>query len=284
MKNKTNLTTQLLVTLFLTATLGSLGCGSTTTTSTESSSSAGSVSNAPSGTTFTDTDGNTITSFTEGQAVILEDTAGKTVFKFSPTADVDLTNVTAARDSSTSVVHFPASTDKTGISGSVTLSIPCSSSDTAVRVCPNATAASAVTSGCTGEITLTTSSPTSGNYTWANTSRSGSTDCTVTADIDNFGTGGAGIQCAFTVITKEATQSLIQSYDTDPLPSAAITALKAGCTASTSVLATLMEAFLCSISADPSLASDSDVQNDIDNLEHMDTSDLSGSCTVIDAL
>ncbi|MBI2066711.1 MAG: hypothetical protein HYT77_01685 [Deltaproteobacteria bacterium] len=45
-----------------------------------------------------------------------------------------------------------------------------------------------------------------------------------------------------------------------------------------------MEGFLCQIEADISLASDAEVQGDVDNLEHVDLSDLTGSCTEINLL
>ncbi len=98
------------------------------------------------------------------------------------------------------------------------------------------------------------------------------------------GDGGTGSSCTETLTTKSEIRALIQSYDTDPPPADAITALQAGCDASTADMDAFTEAFLCSIEATTSFNTDSDIQDDIDNLEHMDSSDISGSCAEINVL
>lgn len=90
--------------------------------------------------------------------------------------------------------------------------------------------------------------------------------------------------CVETYTEKEDIRSLIQSYDMDPLPNEAVTALKAGCAASSTDLEIFMTDFLCAIEASTSFKNDSDIQEDVDNLEHMDTSDLENSCVEIEAL
>jgi hypothetical protein len=90
--------------------------------------------------------------------------------------------------------------------------------------------------------------------------------------------------CVENYTEKAAIRSLIQSFDVEPQPSAAKEALKSGCAASNMNLESFMTKFLCEIEASTSFNDDSDVQEDVDNLEYMDTSDLEGSCTDIEAL
>lgn len=84
--------------------------------------------------------------------------------------------------------------------------------------------------------------------------------------------------CTETYSTKEEVQARIQELDTTPLAQATIDAFEAGCAASKTDAAEFMEAFLCSIEASASFASDADVQNDVDNLECIDIDNLQHSC------
>lgn len=91
---------------------------------------------------------------------------------------------------------------------------------------------------------------------------------------------------------KASVRNKIQSYDTDSMPTEAVEAIKAGCDAfltrdvcgcpacsCPSDVEVFTDGFLGAIGVDdPALASDSDIQEDIDNLEGVDTSDLEGSC------
>lgn|GEM_PF-5181783 len=153
------------------------------------------LANAPTGYTFTDENGNAVTTITAGQTVQLRDESGNVLFAFTTDGDVDFSNVTAdSSDTDTKAfVHFPADTDKTGITGTVTLYIPCLSNQNSIVVCPDATTLDEVTAACANAASLSPVTTTAGNYTYANAAtRTGTTACQVTADIANFGTGGVG--------------------------------------------------------------------------------------------
>ncbi len=176
------------------------GCGTTTSSpggSGESGDSGGdsdstsdAVANAPTGFIFTDADGNTISGTTRGATAQLRASSGETVLAFTTDGDVDFSNVTVARTSSRSVVHFPTSDDKAGLTGTLTLFVPCDSRTNQVRICPSAATTDETATGCSGELTVSTGTATSGAYTFGNaSSRSGVTDCQVTANVADFGTG-----------------------------------------------------------------------------------------------
>lgn len=152
------------------------------------------LSGTPSGFTFTDENGNAITSAGAGSTVQLRDANGNALFAFTANGDVDFSNVTAARSDTKALVHFPSDSDKAGISGTVTLYAPCDSHQNSIVLCPGATSLDDVTTTCSGAVTLSPGSATGSNYTFANaaTKAAGTTLCQAQADIANFGTGGIG--------------------------------------------------------------------------------------------
>ncbi len=152
----------------------------------------GFLSNAHSGFSFTDTNGNAISFFSDGATIQLRDSSDRVLVSFSPDGDVDFTNVTAARTGTRSLLHFPSTADKNGIAGNITFHVPCAASDDLVVLCPDAEATDDVASGCDSELNLTDSSPSSAGYLWDNPERSGSDDCEVIVAIEDFGTGGMG--------------------------------------------------------------------------------------------
>ncbi|MFH1654299.1 MAG: hypothetical protein ABIE74_09655 [Pseudomonadota bacterium] len=152
------------------------------------------LSGAPAGYKFTDTNGNAITSITRGTAAQLRSDAGNVIIQFTTSGSVNFTDLVTDRNTTKTIAHFPSDTEKAGLTGNVVLFIPCAADSTQVRVCPDATALTDVLEGCTNVVTLSSATPTSGNYTWDNvTTRSGATDCQVSATVANFGTGGEGI-------------------------------------------------------------------------------------------
>jgi hypothetical protein len=162
------------------------------------------LSNAPAGFTFTDTSGNTISTVARGTAVQLRDASGNVVLQFSTNGTVNFANLTAGRDTTKSLAHFPSSSDKSGLTGNLVLYTPCEATTTEVHVCPSSTSLTDTATGCTGEITLTQAAATSGNYTWDNaTTRTGAEDCQVSAAVANFGTGAFGEATGQPVLTTE---------------------------------------------------------------------------------
>lgn len=101
---------------------------------------------------------------------------------------------------------------------------------------------------------------------------------------DVGGNADGGNACNITITEKAEAQALIQSFDVAPQPEEAINALKTGCAASVTDLKTFMEGFLCALGIDSSFATDTDIQNDVDNLANMDTSNLPESCASISSL
>lgn len=151
------------------------------------------LSHAPTGFNFTNTSGNTIDKMGGGSIIQLRDSENNIIIQFTIDGDVDFANVVADRDDLRTLAHFPSSSDKSGLTGNITLFVPCNDTINTIRVCPDATTLFEIANGCPGEITLTDSETTSGNYTWDNaTSRSGDNDCEVWATVDNFNTGALG--------------------------------------------------------------------------------------------
>lgn len=152
------------------------------------------LSNPPTGFKFTNTSGNTIDRMGEGSLVQLRDNENDNIIiQFTISGDVDFTNVAADRDDIRTMAHFPSSSDKSGISGTIKLFVPCDDTIDTMRVCPSAATLFEIANGCPGEVTLTNSETTSDNYTWDNAnSRSEDADCEVSTDISNFGTGAVG--------------------------------------------------------------------------------------------
>jgi hypothetical protein len=179
------------------------GCGDPV--SSTSNTSSGTLANAPAGFSFTDETGIALTGFSGGETAIqLRDGGSNILFSFTANGDVDFTNVTAVRSSTKSVIHFPATTDKAGITGTVTLYVPCVSNQNSVVVCPSATSADEVTTSCTDVVTVSPTTTISGNYTFANaTTRIGATDCQITADIENFGSGALGNTSLSTLVSED---------------------------------------------------------------------------------
>ncbi len=161
----------------------SSGCGSSSYT----------LINPPSGFVFTDSSGNVITSSSANSNVQLRTSDGENIlFQFQVNSNVNFQNVVAARNLNNSVVHFPSNSDKAGITGTVNLFTPCYPAQNTTRVCPSATTLTDVAASCTDQILLTVTEPVSGDYAWANPTRSGINDCQIQADISNFNTGGSG--------------------------------------------------------------------------------------------
>lgn len=152
------------------------------------------LSGAPTGFTFTDESGNAITSANSGAKAQLRDTDGNVLFEFTVSGNVNFANVTTARSDTKALVHFPSASDKGGITGTVTLYVPCSSHQNSIVLCPGATSLDDVTTTCTGAIQLYPGSATGSNYTFANatTKSADTTLCQAQADIANFATGGTG--------------------------------------------------------------------------------------------
>ena len=162
------------------------------------------LANAPAGFTFTNTSGNAITSVSRGTAAQLRDSAGNILLQFTTGGTVNFTNVVAGRDAAKTFVHFSATTDKSGLSGTIIMFVPCGATANQVNVCPNASSLGDVTVGCAGEGTLTQTAKTSGNYTWDNaTTHTGTDDCQVSASVDNFGTGAFSAASPTPVLTAE---------------------------------------------------------------------------------
>ena len=160
------------------------------------------LSNAPAGFSFTDANGNAITSASTGDTVQLRDASSNVILQFTIGGAVDFSNVTAGRDASKTLTHFPSAGDKDGLSGTLTMYVPCGATTTQVTVCPQAATLAEIAGGCTGELTLTQAAATSGNYTWDNAAtRTGSEDCQVSAAVADFGTGvlGSAAQPTLTV-------------------------------------------------------------------------------------
>ena len=89
----------------------------------------------------------------------------------------------------------------------------------------------------------------------------------------------SGESCDNAAITEvEAARTKLQSLDTFPLPQEFIDALDAGCNASPDNKEKFLEAFLCSLGIDPSLAGNPDIQDDIDNLEDIDLDNFPDTC------
>ena len=70
----------------------------------------------------------------------------------------------------------------------------------------------------------------------------------------------------------------LQALDVDPTPAAVTNAIEAGCAASTSDTDVFVSAVLCDLGIDPDLASDANVQEAVDNLGGVDTSDIPARC------
>lgn len=160
------------------------------------------LSNVPTGFVFTNADGTTITSATRGATVQFRDTSGNSLLQFATSGNVDFTNVVAARDSTSTLVHFPSAADKSGLTGNLTMFVPCAAAANQIRTCPQAATMNQVALGCTGETTLTAATATSGSYTWDNAStHTGTDDCQVSASVDNFGTGAFALTSTGPILT-----------------------------------------------------------------------------------
>jgi len=90
-------------------------------------------------------------------------------------------------------------------------------------------------------------------------------------------------QCNTQLKDKNSIVAAIQAMDTTPISSFATTALKEGCKASGTDIATFAQSFLCSMGADPAFKSDADVVNAIDELDYVDT-DETNFCEEINKL
>lgn len=189
---KRGLVTIAIMLILFRAVPGPWGCGGTTGTD-SGTSTTDSLGGAPTGSVFTDSDGNTVSSTTRGSTAQLRDSSDNVLLAFTTDGSVDFTNVTATRTSSKAVVHFPSSTDKEGLTGTLVMYLPCDARTNQVRVCPSATTEDETSTSCSGVLALNATTSTSGSYTWDNAStRTGTTDCQVSASVENFGTGAFG--------------------------------------------------------------------------------------------
>jgi hypothetical protein len=163
-----------------------------------------SLSNPPAGFVFTNTAGNQVDKMGSGSTAQLRDTSGKILLQFFVNGLINFQNVVAGRDSTRTLIHFPAASDKYGLSGYLLLFLPCTATTDEVHVCPSAATLSEVTSGCTGELTLTAANPASGAYTWSNAStKTDIDDCQIKANVSDFGTGAFGISTSASMVIEE---------------------------------------------------------------------------------
>lgn len=83
-------------------------------------------------------------------------------------------------------------------------------------------------------------------------------------------------ECTITITDKETARTFLQGEDT---PSAnTIQGLKTGCAASSTDVEVFLTTFLCFVGIDPTLVTDSDIREDIDNISAIDLSNLQNSC------
>ena len=99
------------------------------------SDSGVSLGTAPEGLTFTDANGNPIGEISPGDTVQVRDDDGNVIVAFTVESEVDLSGLLAGQDTTTSFAHFE---DTTGLSGDITLFIPCSADSDLVLVTPGA--------------------------------------------------------------------------------------------------------------------------------------------------
>lgn len=172
--------------------------------------------NPPSGFIFTNSSGDEIVRPSSDGLVQLRNGSGEKLLQFTYGAPINFNHVIAARTVEKSLLHFPSLTDKAGIVGTISFFVPCSPDQNALRICPGATTASAVASACSGELLLTTEAPSSGAYTWANTTRTGTDDCEVQVDIRDFNTGGSGTILLPYQFSFEGPEGHVYDAETDP--------------------------------------------------------------------
>lgn len=175
------------------------GCGGSSSTTPTTNDT---LANAPSGASFTDVNGNTITEVAQGTTAYLSDSSDNKILAFTTSGNVDFSNVTANRSSFASIVHFPSSTDKAGLTGTLILYMPCSDQYDQINICPSATSLADTVIGCEGATTITAPASGSGAYTWDNIiGRAANDDCLLSAAVDDFGTGAYGDNSAFILLT-----------------------------------------------------------------------------------
>jgi hypothetical protein len=130
------------------------------------------VTNIPSGFSLLDSEGNPVTFFPANSVLSLSN-GTSLVLSFTVNGDLDLAGLSTEISDTKAFAHFASCDDKAGITGDVTLFIPATASDVQVLICPGATSLDDIISGCADAMTLTTTTPTAGDYTWMNTDRTG---------------------------------------------------------------------------------------------------------------
>jgi len=137
-----------------------------------------SLDNPPAGLVFTNTSGE-IKSLADDGAVIqlrVEETS-QIIAEFQVGGDVDFSNVTVEWDIDNFHIVFASEEDKSGIEGDISLFIPCSPDQNAVRVCPESTELEDTNSDCVNAVVLTADESASDSYTFLNTDRAGTDAC-----------------------------------------------------------------------------------------------------------
>ena len=148
---------------------------------------------APTGIEFTDADGNPVIQAEAGTLIYVRNADGNIVATFTLNSDADLSGLIAGKDSTVAFAHFP-NTD--GLTGDITLFVPCFDTTEALYVTPGATSASAVlldgSDSSVITLTIADAGPKMG-YTFANAStRTGTADCELSAAASTFSTGAVG--------------------------------------------------------------------------------------------
>ncbi len=153
------------------------------------------ASELPVGFQFTDSSGNEIVESDNGKAQV-RDQDGRVFVEIVPSAAIDFSDSSFARNDTTTVAHI---VNRTGLEDKITLFVPCKENANSVVVCPGATSLEELeeTRGieCPNRIILNQLGRTLRGYTFDNLStRSGDEDCQVSAPVDVFGTGGTGAE------------------------------------------------------------------------------------------